>query len=109
MTSSNGAFSALLTLVRGIQRWSVNSPHKGQWRGSLMFSSMCAWINDWVNNHEAGDLSRHRAHYDVIVMWGFKSKAMNINTVDITGMDSARKNAIESDEAVNWMLLPFIV
>ena len=25
-------------------------------------------INDWVNNREAGDLSRHRAHYDVIVM-----------------------------------------
>ena len=27
------------------------------------------WINGWVNNHEAGDLRRHRAHYDVIVMW----------------------------------------
>ena len=25
-------------------------------------------INDWVNNREAGDLSRHRAHYDVILM-----------------------------------------
>ena len=23
--------------VRGIQRWPVNSPHKGQWRGALMF------------------------------------------------------------------------
>ena len=23
----------------------------------------------WVNTREAGDLSRHRAHYDVIVMW----------------------------------------
>ena len=27
-----------------------------------------AWLNGWVNNHEAGDLSRHRAHYDVTVM-----------------------------------------
>ena len=27
-----------------------------------------AWINGWVNNHEAGDLRRHRAHYDVTVM-----------------------------------------
>ena len=27
-----------------------------------------AWINGWVNNGEAGDLQRHRAHYDVIVM-----------------------------------------
>ena len=33
-----------------------------------MFSFICAWINSWVNNHEAGDLRRHRAHYDVIVM-----------------------------------------
>ena len=24
-------------------------------------------INSWVNNREAGDLRRHRAHYDVIV------------------------------------------
>ena len=26
------------------------------------------WINGWVNNQEAGDLRRHRAHYDIIVM-----------------------------------------
>ena len=55
--------------VRGIHRWQVNSPHKGQWRGALMFSLICAWINGWVNNHEAGDLRCRRAHYDVTVMW----------------------------------------
>ena len=55
-------------LVRGIHRSPVNSPHKGQWRRALMFSLICAWINSWVNNREAGDLRRHRAHYDVIVM-----------------------------------------
>ena len=55
--------------VRGIHRSSVNSPHKGQWRGTLMFSLICAWINDWVNNGEAGDLRRYRAHYDVTVMF----------------------------------------
>ena len=54
--------------VLGIHRSPVNSPHKGQWRGALMFSLMCFWINDWVNNREAGDLRRHRAHYDVDVM-----------------------------------------
>ena len=54
--------------VRGIHRYPVNSPHKGQWRGALMFSVICVWINDWVNNREAGDLRRYRAHYDVIVM-----------------------------------------
>ena len=51
--------------VRGIHRSQVNSPHKGQWRGALMFSLIGAWINGWVNNHEAGDLRSHRAHYDV--------------------------------------------
>ena len=54
--------------VWGIRRSPVNSPHKGQWRGALMFSLICAWINVWVNNREAGDLRRHRAHYDVTVM-----------------------------------------
>ena len=29
---------------------------------------MYAWINDWVNNREAGDLRRYRSHYVVIVM-----------------------------------------
>ena len=54
--------------LRGIHRSPVNSPHKGQRRGALMFSLICARINGWVNNGEAGDLRRHRAHYDVIVM-----------------------------------------
>ena len=34
----------------------------------LMFSLICAWTNSWVNNHGAGDLRRHRTHYDAIVM-----------------------------------------
>ena len=33
-----------------------------------MLSSIYAWTNGWVNNREAGDLRRHRAHYDVIAM-----------------------------------------
>ena len=33
-----------------------------------MFSLICAWINGWVNNCNAGDLRRHRVHYDVTVM-----------------------------------------
>ena len=68
MTSSNGNIFALLPFVRGIHRSPVNSPHKGQWRGALMFSSICARINGWANNREAGDVRRHRGHYDVIAM-----------------------------------------
>ena len=55
--------------VRGIHRSPVNSLHKGQWRRALMFSLFCARINGWVNNREAGDLRRHQAHCDVIVMF----------------------------------------
>ena len=55
--------------VRGIHRSPVNSPHKGQWRGALMFSLIYARINGWVNKLEAGDLRRYHAHYDVIVMY----------------------------------------
>ena len=43
--------------------------HTDQWRGALMFSLICAWTNGWVNNQDVGDLGRHRAHYDVTVMW----------------------------------------
>ena len=55
-------------LVWAIHRWPVNSRHKGQWRGALMFSLICAWINGGVNNSEAVDLRRDRAHYDVTVL-----------------------------------------
>ena len=55
--------------VRGIHRSPVKSPHKGQRRGALMFSLICSRINSWVNNLEAGELRRHRPHYDVTVMW----------------------------------------
>ena len=64
-------FSALLAIVHGIHRSPVNSPHRGQWRGASMFSLICAWINGWVNNREAGDLRRHRAHYEVTLMYIF--------------------------------------
>ena len=61
-------FSRYWPFVQGIHRSPVNSPHKGQWRGALIFSLICVWINRWVNNREAGDLGRYRVHYDVIVM-----------------------------------------
>ena len=54
--------------LRRNHRSTVDSPHKGQWRRALMFSSICAWTNDWASNRDAGDLRRHRAHYDVTVM-----------------------------------------
>ena len=53
--------------VQGIHRSPVNSPHKGQWRGTLMFF-ICTWTNGWVNNRNTGDLRCNHDHYDVTVM-----------------------------------------
>ena len=61
-------FSALLAFCEG------NSPVTGEfpsqrpvmWSFDVFFH--CVWINGWVNIREAGDLGRHCAHYDVIVM-----------------------------------------
>ena len=61
-------FARYWPFVRGIHRSPVNSPHKGQWPGALIFSLICVCISGWVSNHEAGDLRRYPAHYDVSVM-----------------------------------------
>ena len=66
MTSSNGNIFRVtgplcgeFTSLRCIPRM-----QEGQWRGTLIFSLICAWTNGWVNNREAGDLRHYRAHYD---------------------------------------------
>ena len=56
------------SLVWGIHRSPVNSPHKGKWHGVLMLSLICVWTSGWANNRVAGDLRCHRTHYGVIVM-----------------------------------------
>ena len=58
-------------LVRGFHWSPVNSSHRDHWCGALLFSLICAWLNGWVNNREAGDLRRHHAHFDVIVILMF--------------------------------------
>ena len=61
-------FFALLALCAGNSPVTGELPSQRPVMQKLMFSLICAWINGWVNNREAGDLRRHRAHYDVIVM-----------------------------------------
>ena len=80
-------FPRYWSFVRGIHRSPVNFPHKVQWRGVLKFSLICAWTNGWVNNRDAGDLRRHRAHFDVTIMedgqcqWGATWRCLGMETV----------------------------
>ena len=59
-------FSALLAICAG------NSPVNGEFPAqrpvTLSFDLICACINGWVSEGEAGDFKRYRANYDVIVM-----------------------------------------
>ena len=41
-----------------------------------------AWTNGWVNSRDAGDLRRHRAHYDVNVMEAQSQSASHCKTWD---------------------------
>ena len=65
--------SSLISLMAR-KWWFWNDVQSLMWyrRGALLilnvFSLICARINCWVNNGEAGDLRRHRVNYDVIVM-----------------------------------------
>ena len=61
------AFSALLAIC------AENSPVTGEFLAQKPVTQSFdiffdAWINGWVNNGEAGDLRRHRTHYDVTAM-----------------------------------------
>ena len=80
-------FSASLAICAGIHRSPVNSPHKGQWRGALIFFLIYVWINGWVNNREAGDLRRHRGHYDVYIC---ESRSVHLH---IDGLVQEKRNA----------------
>ena len=66
MTSSNGNGFRVTGPLCG--EFTGEFPSQRQVVRSLVFSLICVWINGWVNNREAGDLGRHQAHYDVIVM-----------------------------------------
>ena len=80
--------------LRRIHRSSVNSPHRGQWRDILMFSLICAWISGWVNNREAGQLRRHRAHYNVTAMdYGIYFTAFWVKqNINVVPEKQSRKN-----------------
>ena len=68
MTSSNENISVLLAICVGNSPVTDELPvQRPVTRGFDVFFDLPP-NNGWVNNREAGDLRRHRAHYDVIVM-----------------------------------------
>ena len=71
--------------VRGIVWSPVNSPCIGQWRSALLFPYICDW-RSWVNNREAGDLRRYRAHYDITVMYDIQVIVNQINVYNLSCM-----------------------
>ena len=95
MTSSNENIFrvnqlTLLAICAGNSPVTGESSHKHQWRGDLMFSLICAWINGWVNNGEAGDLRRHCAYYDITVMYCGKTSIKMVK--DLTDDNLVNKN-----------------
>ena len=95
-------FSASLALCAGNSPVPVNSPHKGQWSGALVFSLICVWIHGWVNKGEAGDLICHRGHYDINVMSSilFNRRRPNSQWSNHTCTLSYSKNTMPADGQV---------
>ena len=68
MTSSNGNIFHVTGPLCGEFVGHLWIPLTKASDAELMFILICTWINAWVNKPEAGDVTRHRAHYDVSVM-----------------------------------------
>ena len=64
MTSSNGNIFRVTGHLCGEFTGHTKASDAELW----CFFFICTWIHCWVNDGEAGDLRRHSAHYDVIVM-----------------------------------------
>ena len=67
------AFFALLALCAGNSPATIEFPAQRPATRSIdVFFDLPELVNGWVNNREAGDLRRYRAHYDVtVIKWGW--------------------------------------
>ena len=95
------AFFALLGPL-----WGESSPHKGQWHGALVLFT-CAWTNGWANNREAGDLRRHRAHYDVTVMDCSSANEVilaNIALINPSGTHNVTQSKIKHNQTMQIIM-----
>ena len=104
--------------VRGIHRWPVNFPHKGQWRRALTFSLISDWMSGWVNNREAANLRRHHANYDAVVILvtlpivcyiGNGTCALQENTLMIIFDLKITQNGFRKDSDINCLSSIFFI
>ena len=122
MTSSNETFPRYWPFVRGIHRSPVNFPHKGQWRGALMYSLICTRINGWGNNGDASEL-RYRVTPDHVLtgtrappvsIWRrYKDKELvrpaylyNRNPILGRHIILRRSPAVFHDDVIKWKHFP---
>ena len=73
MTSSNGNIFRVTSHLCGEFTGPWWTPRTKASDAELWCFLICAWIKGWINNREAGDLIRHRAHYTVFVMLALHS------------------------------------
>ena len=109
MTSSNGKIfhvtGPLCEEFTG-HRWIPRT--KGQWCGALMFPLICTWIYVSANNHEAGDLRHHRAHYDITVMCR-QERDFQLTFdpwIQLIQLDGSRIKILANMTAVNLCIYP---
>ena len=69
MTLSNGSIFRVTGLLCGNSPVTGEIPAQKPVTRSFGVSMISAWTNSWASNGYAGDLRRHRAHYNVIVIW----------------------------------------
>ena len=102
MTSPNGNIFNVTGHLCGEftgHRWILRTKASG---AELWHFFICAWINGWVNDREAGDFRRHRPHYDIIVMrpreisHGTENKALPTSHF-------TKRDKIGNGEQVEWL------
>ena len=92
-------FSALLVLCEDNSPVTREFPTKARDAVLRCFLWAALWIDGWVNNHEGGDLRRHHAHYDVMVMmyiycktWCYSSNKQIPRAFEISGFSKLPNN-----------------
>ena len=107
MTSSNENISASLAPCVGNSL--VTGEFPPQRTVTRVFSLICAWINGWANNREAGDLTRRGVHHDVIVTMTLRNdEFILLYCVNIPYISYARWMSCSVNDSINNIACIFL-